>query len=107
MDGDSTQISRVWEGPRFSQKVSAGHAVRAGGKSVARATYLRRSWSVQLVQKLGAGLHDVLRALVMLPERSDKQQQQQLGWKVSAGQAVSQKDFTGRAVDKSTAPSQI
>ena len=45
-------------------------------RSVARATSLRRSRSVQLVQKLGAGLRDVLRASVMLPERSDKQQQQ-------------------------------
>ena len=57
--------------------------------SVARATYLRRSWAVQLVQKHGTGLRDVLRASVMLPERSDKQQQQQLSQKVSAGQAVS------------------
>ena len=35
---------------------------------------------------------DVLRASVMLPERSDKQQQQQLSRKVSAGQAVSREE---------------
>ena len=45
-------------------------------RSVARATYLWRSRSVQLVQKLDAGLRDVPRASVMLLERSDKQWQQ-------------------------------
>ena len=32
----------------------------------ARATYLRRPWSVQLVRKPAAGLHDVFRAAVIL-----------------------------------------
>ena len=64
----------------------SGHQLSLGLR-----TYLRRSWSVQLVQKLGAGLRDVLRASVMLPERSGKQQQQQLSQKVSAGQASDQR----------------
>ena len=51
-------------------------------------SHLRRSWFVQLVQKLGAGLRGVLRSTVMLPERGGKQQQQQLSQKVSAGQTV-------------------
>ena len=58
-------------------------------RSVARATYLRRSRSVQLVRKLAAGLRDVIRASMILPERSSKQQQQELSQKVLAGQAVS------------------
>ena len=40
-------------------------------KSVARATYLRRSWSVELIRKLDTDLRDVIRAAVMLPEHSD------------------------------------
>ena len=53
-------------------------------RSVARATYLRRSCSVELVRKLAAGLRDVVRPAVILPERSGKQQQQQLSQKASA-----------------------
>ena len=57
-------------------------------RSVARATYLRRSWSVHLVRKLDAGQRDVVRAVIMLPERSSKQQQQQLSQKASARQTI-------------------
>ena len=52
--------------------------------SVARATYLRRSRPVQLVQTLCAGFRNLLRPAVLLPERSNKQHQQQLSQKVSA-----------------------
>ena len=61
-------------------------------KSVARATNLRRSWSVQLTSKLTTSLRDALQAVSILPDRGGKQQQQQLSRKVSARRAVSQEE---------------
>jgi len=59
----------------LSQQVPAKPTVWLGKGSVARATYLRCSWPVQLVWKLDAGLRDVCRVAALLPERGDRQQQ--------------------------------